>query len=232
MNSSDTMTNGIRVRGSGLITTRDYPMPPDKVRFVGEAVAMVVGETIDQAKDAAELLEIVYKPLPAVVRASDAVKPGAPPLWDQAPDNLCIDIESGDQAAAAEAFGRAAHIVRLDTWVQRVTGVPMEPRTTTADYNPATGNYTLYSGSGRGVAKLRLDLAQVLGVPAEWVRCVCHDMGGNFGTRNFFYPEYALLAWAARRTCRPVKWTCDRSEAFSQRLSGARSLGRGGTRSR
>ena len=90
----------------------------------------------------------------------------------------------------------------------------MEPRTTTAEYDVATGHYTLYAGSGRGVAKLRLDLAQVLGVPAEKVRCVCRDMGGNFGTRNFFYPEYALLAWAARRVDRPVKWTCERSEAF------------------
>src|SRR6201994_3950380 len=90
----------------------------------------------------------------------------------------------------------------------------MEPRTTTAEYDAATGNYTLYAGSGRGVAKLRIDLAEVLGVPAEQVRCVCGDMGGNFGTRNFFYPEYALLAWAARRVGRPVKWTCERSEAF------------------
>jgi carbon-monoxide dehydrogenase large subunit len=203
-----------RVRGSGPITTRDYPMPPDKVRFVGEPVALVVAETIDQARDAAEELQIDYEPLPAVVRAADAVKPGAPCLWDDAPDNLCIDIEVGDEAATTAAFERAAHIVRLDTWVQRVTGVPMEPRTTTACYDAATGLYTLYSGSGRGVTKLRLDLAQVLGVPAEQVRCVCGDMGGNFGTRNFFYPEYALLAWAARRVGRPVRWTCDRSESF------------------
>jgi hypothetical protein len=90
----------------------------------------------------------------------------------------------------------------------------MEPRTTTAEYDTTTGHYTLYAGSGRGVAKLRLDLAQVLGVPAEQVRCVCRDMGGNFGTRNFFYPEYALLAWAARRVGRPLKWTCERSDAF------------------
>jgi carbon-monoxide dehydrogenase large subunit len=148
-----------RVRGFEPITTLDYPMPPDKARFVGEPVAVVVAETVDQAKDAAELIEIAYEPLPAVVRAADALKPDAPRLWDDAPDNLCVDIEVGDEAAAAEAFGRAAHIVRLDTWVQRVTGVPMEPRTTTADYDSTTGNYTLYAGSGRGVAKLRLDLA-------------------------------------------------------------------------
>lgn len=154
-------------------------MPPDKVQFVGEPVAIVVAETIDRAKDAAELLDIAYDPLPAVVRAADAVKPGAPRLWEDAPDNLCIDIEVGDEAATAAAFQRAAHIIRLDTWVQRVTGVPMEPRTTTAEYDATMGHYTLYSGSGRGVAKLRLDLAQVLGVPAEQVRCVCRDMGGT-----------------------------------------------------
>ena len=143
----------VRMRGSQPITTRDYPMPPDRVRFVGEPVAMVVAETIDQAKEAADSLEIAYEPLPAVVRATDAVKPGAPRLWDNAPDNLCVDIEVGNEAATAAAFQRAAHIVRLDTRVQRVTGVPMEPRTTTAEYDAASGNYTLYAGSGRGVAK-------------------------------------------------------------------------------
>jgi len=90
----------------------------------------------------------------------------------------------------------------------------MEPRTNIAEYDAATGNYTLHSGTGRGVSKLRLDLAQVLGVPPEQVRVVCEDMGGNFGTRNFFYPEYAVLAWAARRVGRPVKWLCERGEAL------------------
>src|ERR1700730_16392964 len=142
----------VRVRGFDPITTQDYPMPIDRARFVGEPVALVVAETVDQAKDAAELLEITYEPLPAVVRAADAVKPGAPRLWDDAPDNLCVDIEVGDEAATAAAFQRAAHIVRLATWVQRVTGVPMEPRTTTAEYDAAAGHYTLYAGSGRGVA--------------------------------------------------------------------------------
>src|SRR4029079_9017592 len=135
-------------------------------------------------------------------------------LWDAVPGNLCVDIEAGDEAAASEAFGRAAHVVRLDTWIQRVTGVPLEPRTTIAEYDAARGCYTLHSGTGRGVAKLRLDLAEVLGVPPDRVRVVCQDMGGNFGTRNFFYPEYALLAWAARRTGRTVKWLCERNEDF------------------
>jgi aerobic carbon-monoxide dehydrogenase large subunit len=203
-----------RMRGFPPIATVHFPLPVDKVRHVGEPVAMVVAESIAAAKDAAEIVDIAYEPLPAVTQAAEALEPGAPVLWETAPGNLCIDIEVGDEASTAAAFARAAHIVRLDTRVQRVTGVPMEPRTNVAEYDRATGQYTLYTGSGRGVAKVRLDLAQVLGVPAEQVRVVCRDMGGNFGTRNLFYPEYALLARAARCVGRPVKWTCERQESF------------------
>jgi len=203
-----------RLCGGAPIATRHHPLPADRARFVGEPVALVVAETIAAAKDAAELVEIAWEPLAAVVRAADAITPGAPILWDEVRDNVCIDIEVGDAAATAAAFARAAQVVRLETWAQRVTGVPMEPRTNVAEYDPATGQYTLYTGSGRGVAKVRLDLAQVLGVTSEQVRVLCHDMGGNFGTRNLFYPEYALLAWASRLVRRPVKWTCERSESF------------------
>ncbi|MBV8119059.1 MAG: xanthine dehydrogenase family protein molybdopterin-binding subunit [Alphaproteobacteria bacterium] len=203
-----------RTRGIEPIATTHFPLPTDKTRYVGEPVAIVVAETTAAAKDAVEMLDIGYQPVGNVTRAGDALKPEAPLLWETAPGNLCIDIELGDEAATAAAFSRAAHVVRLETWAQRVTGVPMEPRTNVADYHPATGQYTLYTGSGRGVAKVRFDLAQILGVATEQVRVLCHDMGGNFGTRNLFYPEYALLAWAARRTGRPVKWTCERSESF------------------
>jgi carbon-monoxide dehydrogenase large subunit len=203
-----------RTRGLAPIATTHFPMPADRVRFVGEPVAIVVAETIAAAKDAAELVDIAYQPLAAVTRAADALKPDAPALWDVAPGNLCIDIELGDETATAAAFAGAAHVVRLETWAQRVTGVPMEPRTNIAEYDAANGQYTLYTGSGRGVAKVRLDLAEMLGIPAEQVRVTCRDMGGNFGTRNLFYPEYALLAWAARRVGRPVKWTCERHESF------------------
>ncbi|MGA3401909.1 MAG: xanthine dehydrogenase family protein molybdopterin-binding subunit, partial [Acetobacteraceae bacterium] len=196
------------------VATPHYPLPLDKARFVGEPVALVIAETIAAARDAADLLDMAYDPLPAVVCAADAVRPGAPCLWNEAPDNVCIDIEIGDAAATATAFARAAHVVRLQTLAQRVTGVPMEPRTIAAAYDAANGHYTLYTGSGRGVAKVRTDLAHVLGVSEAQVRCVCEDMGGNFGTRNFFYPEYALLPWAARRIGRPVKWTCERTESF------------------
>src|SRR5258708_3700467 len=204
----------VRLPGMAPIAMAHHPMPQDKARFVGEPIALVVAETTDDAKNAAELVDIVYAELPAVVRASEALKTDAPRVWDEAPGNICIEIESGDEGATDAAFARAAHVVRLETWAQRVTGVPMEPRTNIAEYDSATGNYTLHSGTGRGVSKLRLDLAQVLGVLPEQVRVVCEEMGGNFGTRNFFYPEYAALAWAARRVGRPVKWLCERGEAL------------------
>jgi len=204
----------VRLRGAGPIETPHWPLPPDRARFVGEPVAMVVAQSIDAAKDMAERLRVDYEPLPAVARASDATRSGAPALWDQAPDNLCVDIEAGDEGATSAAFARAAHVVRLETWVQRVTGVPMEPRTTIAEYDEAEGRYTLHSGTGRGVVKARRDLARALDVSAEQVRVRCEEMGGNFGTRNFFYPEWPLLAWASRRIGRPVKWTCERSESF------------------
>jgi len=203
----------VRLRG-GSVSTTDYPMPADIVRFVGEPVALVVAETLDQARDAAERVEIAYETRPAVVRAAEAVQPGAPRLWDIAPNNICVDVELGDEEATAAAFAGAAHVVRLETRAQRVTGVPMEPRSVVAEYDAASRQYTIHSGIGRGVAKLRLDIAQLLGVGPENVRCLCGDMGGNFGTRNFFYPEHAVLPWAARRIGRPVKWVCERSEAF------------------
>jgi aerobic carbon-monoxide dehydrogenase large subunit len=204
----------VRLRMKAPIATADYPLAPDKARFVGEAVAMVVADTIAHAKDASELVEVEWEPLPAVTHVIDAMKPGAPLLWSAAPGNLCVDVEVGDEQATEAAFAGAAHVVRLDTWIQRVTGVPMETRTSTGDYDAASGNYTLYAGTGSGVAAERIQLAHILGVPPEKVRCACKDMGGNFGTRNFFFPEYALLPWAARKVGRPVKWTCERREAF------------------
>src|SRR6516165_1360186 len=112
-----------RLHGGPPIATSHYPLPADRTRFVGEPVALVAAETIAAAKDVAELVEITWEPLPAVVRAADAITSGAPILWDEVPDNVCIDIEVGDAAATSEAFARAAHVVRLETWAQRVTGV-------------------------------------------------------------------------------------------------------------
>ncbi|HTW71748.1 MAG TPA: xanthine dehydrogenase family protein molybdopterin-binding subunit, partial [Acetobacteraceae bacterium] len=196
------------------VETPHYPMPADQARFVGEPVACVVADSIERAKDAAELVTIEWEPRPAVTDAAAAMQPDAPGLWDQAPGNLCVELEAGDRAATDAAFQRADHIVRLRTHVQRVTGVPMETRTAIGDFDPASGLYTLYAGTGLGVAAQRQQLADILGVAPAHVRCACKDMGGNFGTRNSFFAEYALLPWAAAKIGRPVKWTCERREAF------------------
>src|SRR5437764_6331733 len=139
-----------------------YPLPADKARFVGEAVAMVVGETLDAAKDGAERLAIDYEVLPAVVETAAAARQDAPLIHNDtragAHSNVCFDAEIGDAAAADAAFARAAHVTRFETWVQRVTGVPMEPRAALADYDAASGRITLYAGNG-GAVRLKTDLA-------------------------------------------------------------------------
>ncbi len=205
----------LRVRPGFQVFTVDIAtLAADKTRFVGEPVAMVVAETHAAAKDAAELVTIDYEPLPAVARTGDALRGGAPLVWDACAMNLSADGEVGDKSSTDAAFAHASHVVRLDTWIQRVTGVPMEPRTAIGDYDATNGRYTIYAGSGAGVVRERQTLAHVLGVPEEQCRAVCGDMGGNFGTRNSFFPEYGLLPWAARRIGRPVKWYGDRTECF------------------
>jgi aerobic carbon-monoxide dehydrogenase large subunit len=199
--------------GSAFFLAPHALLPVDRVRCVGEAVAIVIAESAAAARDAAEQVAIDYEPLPAVTGTREATEAGAPRVWDDSPSNVCVDSEAGDAAAVEAAFARAAHVVGLETRVNRVTGVPMEPRAAVAVYDAASGRYTLYAGSG-GSQRQRGDLAAVLGVPESAVRVVAHDVGGNYGTRNSFYPEFGLVAWAARRLGRPVKWTCDRREAL------------------
>ncbi len=199
--------------GSEIFVAPHYPLPADKARFVGEAVAMVVAESVQLARDAAERVRVDYGPLASVTRAADAARPGAALLWEERGSNVNIDADLGDARATEAAFARAAHVVRLDTRVQRVTGVPMEPRAAVGWYDPAAKRYTLHAGSG-GVVRQKRELAWILGVGEEAVRVVARDTGGNFGTRNSFFPEFALVAWASKRLGRPVKWTCERGEAF------------------
>src|SRR5690606_6977677 len=134
-------------------------------------------------------------------------------VWDDAPSNICIDSMVGDPDAAEAAFARADHVVSLKTHVQRVTGVPMEPRSATAYFDPESGRYTLHTGHGATV-RVKQDLAGSLGVSADKVGVVMRDVGGNYRTRRGFYPDYTLVAWAAKRVGRPVKLPCDRSETF------------------
>jgi carbon-monoxide dehydrogenase large subunit len=190
-----------------------FPLPTDKARFVGEVVAMVVAETVHAAKDGAERVEVDYEALPAVVETVAAARQDAPRVHDAARSNVCFDAELGDAASTDAAFARAAHVTRFETWVQRVTGAPMEPRAALADFDAETGRYTVYAGNG-GAVRLKHDLAAILGVPADKVRVLMQDVGGNFGTRGMIYPEFALVAWAARRLGRPVKWIIERHESF------------------
>ena len=199
--------------GFKTFTAPHYALPSDKVRFVGEAVAMVIATTVAAAKDGAELVEIDYETLPAVTDTLEAAHPDAPRLFAEAGSNVVVDGELGDCTATEAAFVRATHVVRFDTWVQRVTGVPMEPRAAVAEFDPDTQRYTLHAGNG-GAWRLKDDLATILGVPAEQVRVIMRDIGGNFGTRGMIYAEFALVAWAAGRVGWPVKWTSDRHEAF------------------
>ena len=193
----------------------DHPlMHADRVRYLGEPVAMVVAEAKAAAADAAEFIEIDYEPLPAVTDARAAATSGAPVLWPARPDNQSLNCEVGDQEATDEAFASAVYIVKLDTWVNRITGSPMEPRSCVGSYDSTTGLYTVRAASGRGVIQTRVRLASILGVPEEQARVYFGDMGGNYGTRNAFYSEYALMPWAAGKVGRPVKWLGDRSECF------------------
>ncbi len=201
-------------RDGSPIYPSPYPLlPKDRVRYTGQAVAMVVAETLVAAKDAAELIQIDYEPLPAVTDTAAAAEPDAPRLWDHATSNVCLDAEIGDREATDAAFARAAHVVSIDTWIQRVTGVPMETRSAVALHDPESDRYTLYCGSG-GVVRQKREISQILNVPFEAVRIVAGDIGGNFGTKNSLFPEHPLLVWAAKKVGRPVKWTCERSEAF------------------
>jgi len=192
----------------------------EKTRYVGEPVAVVIAVTLWQAMDAAEGLAVVYAPLPAVVGSADALAPGAPLVWEEHGANLCVDSETGDKAATELAFSQATHVVRLQTAINRVTGVPMEMRAAVGIYDEAAVQYTVYTAAGGGVIRQRDDIAAVLGVPTASVRVISGDVGGNFGIRNSTYPEFVLVAWAARRIGRPVKWTCERRDAFATDFHG------------
>jgi carbon-monoxide dehydrogenase large subunit len=189
-------------------------MPADRARHVGEAVAMVVAETAAAAEGAAEAVRVAWAPLPFVIDTAEAAAGGAPAVWDEAPTNVCVDSAFGSEPAALDAaFARAAHVVRHEFHVGRVTGVPLEPRAALGAYDAASGHYELVAGSG-GAFRQRREIAEALGLPPERLRVVSPDVGGNFGTKNRVYVEYGLVLWAARRLGRPVKYTATRAETL------------------
>ena len=188
-------------------------LPADKARHVGEAVAMVVAETEEQALDAAEAVQIDYEELPFVTDERAALEPGAPAVWDEVPDNCFIDTMFGDVEATDRAFAAADHVVKMDFHIGRVTAVTMEPRAALGAFDPDSGRYALHAGSG-GAVRQKHELAYVLGVAPSQLRVQSYDVGGNFGSKNRPYVEYGLVLWASRKIGRPVKYTATRSETF------------------
>ena len=186
----------------------------DKVAFVGDYVAFVVAESRSQARDAAELIEINYEPLPVNVRTTEAICEGAPAVWEDCPDNICFRMELGDKAAVEVAFEAADHVTRLELPMPRVAINPMEPRAALGAYDPHEERYTLYSGN-QFPHDMRGWLSEaVLGVAESRLRIVSPDMGGSFGLRANIFPELPLVLWAAKTLGRPVKWTNERADGI------------------
>ena len=190
-----------------------YLLPEDRVRYVGEAVAMVVAESLEQAFDAVEAVSVDYSVLPHVIESKDAILPGAPQLYEHIENNTLIDTEFGDAISTKKAFATATHIVEHEFHVQRVTGVTMEPRSALGSYDAETGLFTLVAGSG-GAVRQQSEIATVLGIDTSEIRVISPDVGGNFGTRNRVYIEFGLVLFAAKKINRPVKFTATRTESF------------------
>jgi carbon-monoxide dehydrogenase large subunit len=186
-----------------------------KVRAVGDRVAFVVAETAVEARDAAELIEIDYEPLPAVVGVEDAIKPGAPAVWDEAPNNVAFTLMMGNKDATDAAFAKAAHVVSLKLQNTRITANSIEPRAAIGQYHPDSDSYTLYSSTQNPHGTRSAIAGQVLKIPETKLRVISPDVGGGFGMKHGGYPEDALVVWASRRVGgRPVKWAATRSEGL------------------
>jgi carbon-monoxide dehydrogenase large subunit len=186
----------------------------DRVNHVGEHVAAVVAETLAQAKDAAELIEVDYDPQPAVTRMPDALASAAPQLHDDVPGNLCFDWEIGDKAATDAAFAKAHHVTKLNIVNNRLVPNALEPRAAIGEYDSGTDSTTLYTTS-QNPHVARLVLAAFMGLgPENKLRVVAPDVGGGFGSKIYVYRDEIITLWAAKKLNRPVKWTSDRSAAF------------------
>jgi carbon-monoxide dehydrogenase large subunit len=190
-----------------------------RVRHVGDPVAFVVADTAQQARDAAEQVVVAYRSLPAVVDAREALAAQAPQLWDEAPGNLSYRFARGDKPAVDAAFTAAAHIVEIELVNNRLVVAPIEPRAAIGSYDAAASFDLLLTG--QGVHSLRQQLAEaVFDVPPEHITVRAPDVGGGFGVKNFLYPEWVLVLWAARRLGRPVKWVAERGEEFVSSAQG------------
>jgi carbon-monoxide dehydrogenase large subunit len=202
------------VNGQAMKEPPHPALAQEKVRYVGDQVALVIAETYLQAKDAAELVQVEYDVLPAVADARDALKPGAPVLHDSASDNKCYTWSIGDQAAVEAAFAQAHHVTRLELTNNRLIPNAIEPRAALAHYSRADDSYTLYVANQNPHVERLLITAFVLGLPEHKMRVIAPDVGGGFGSKIFLYAEDVALTWASKKVNRPVKWTAERSESF------------------
>ena len=191
-----------------------HPILPDRVRHVGDPVAFVVAETLNQARDAAELINVEYEVLPAIVATGEAAKPGAPLVWDGAPGNIWFALERGNKATTEEAFARAAHVVTMKIVNNRLSANSMEGRASLAEHDAASGRTTLHCSS-QVPHRMRSTLAGAVFRDRELnFRVVSPDVGGGFGMKGGVFPEDALVVWASRKINRPVKWVAERSEGI------------------
>ncbi len=200
--------------GSPMVEPTHPVLATGKVRHVGDPVAVVIGRSRQEARNAAELVEVAYEDLPAIGNVRDAVREGAPRVHEEAPGNQCYDWHIGDKPAVDAAFAAAARVVTLDLTNNRLVPNAMEPRAAIGDYDETSGEYTLYTTSQNPHVIRLLMGAFVLHIPENRLRVVAPDVGGGFGSKIYHYAEEAIVTWAAGKLRRPVKWTCDRSESF------------------
>ena len=191
-----------------------YPLATDRARYMGDAVAVVIAESPYVARDAAELIDVEYEPLPAVADPAKAVQRGAPAVHDEAADNVCFRWQLGDKAATDKAFAGAAKVVKESFRNHRLIPNAIEPRSALASLNPGTGEVTLWLTTQNPHVHRLIMSAFVLGLPEHKLRVISPDVGGGFGSKIFVYPEECVVTWASRALSRPVKWTADRREAF------------------
>ncbi len=202
-----------RPDGTPMFAPPHRGLSQERVRYVGDPIAFVIAETLAQAKDAADLVQVDYDPLPSVTSTA-AAGPGSATVWDECPDNVSNVYEAGDKAAVEAAFARAAHVVRRRYVITRVHAQYMEPRGALGVYDPGEDRYTLYADV-QYPHRVRNALASmVFQIPEHQIRVIAGDIGGGFGTKGWQYPEHRLVLWAARKLGRPVKWACERHEAI------------------
>ncbi len=193
------------------------PQPPlatDRVRYVGDPVAMVIADTLNEARDAAELIDVDFDMLDSITDTAQTVEADVPLVWDDYPDNIAGLFQSGDADSAGAAIDGAAHVIKRRFKISRVFANYMEPRGAIGDYDPREDRYTLHADVQYPHRVRQLLAEKIFGIPEQNIRVVSRDVGGGFGTKGWQYAEHRLTLWASRKVGRPVKWAADRSEAI------------------